>query len=216
MPYLTSPCPVPEPMDCRILTAALDLFVEKGFHNVSVHEVRERADVSIGSVYKHFGGKEGIAKALYVHILGELDLLVDQVLAAHKRPIDQCAAIVAALFGHTETHRNIIAYLFHTKHAEFLPDEPHTCTAAPFAKMRRMVEQAMAAGEFVETEPVVAAAAIFGAMEHMIRLRLDGEIKKPLPEYAAPFLETVWNGLAADAPGAPAAPENPRAKRVDA
>ena len=51
MPYLKRQAESPEPIDCRILTAALELFVTNGYHNVSVHEVQKKADVSIGSRY---------------------------------------------------------------------------------------------------------------------------------------------------------------------
>ncbi len=49
------------PMDYRIMTAALRLFVNQGYHNVSVHDIQKQADVSFGSIYNYFGGKEGIA-----------------------------------------------------------------------------------------------------------------------------------------------------------
>ncbi len=104
MPYLKREAPIPEPIDCKILTAALDLFVNSGFHNVSVHEIQKQANVSIGSIYKHFGGKKGIAKALYKHVLNEIDELVDDVIKEHKSPIKQCEEIIRLLCGYTETH----------------------------------------------------------------------------------------------------------------
>jgi hypothetical protein len=38
MPFLKKNAPTLEPVDYRILTAALDLIVERGFHNVLVHK----------------------------------------------------------------------------------------------------------------------------------------------------------------------------------
>src|ERR1700754_3911943 len=39
--------------------AALDLFVKKGYDNVTVAEVAERADTAVTTLFKHFpGGKE--------------------------------------------------------------------------------------------------------------------------------------------------------------
>ena len=195
MPYLTRSCPEPEPMDCRILTAALDLFVEKGFHNVSVHAVRKYADVSIGSLYKHFGGKEGIAEALYTHILSEFDLLIDEIIATNTSPLQQCQAIVRALFSHTETHTNIIAYVFNTKHTEFLSDQPLICNASPFKRMRGIIEQGIKEGEFIPSDPLIVATAIFGGMARMIQMRLDNILEKPLPEYADQYIETIFNGI---------------------
>ncbi len=196
MPYLNKLPENPEPLDCRILTAALDLFVENGFHNVSVHHIQKRANVSIGSIYKHFGGKEGIAKALYTHILAEIEQLVDRVLEQRKKPRAQVQAIIEALFGHTETHKNIIAYVFHAKHSEFLSDQPPICDASPFLKMRAIVQNGMENGELTKTHEWVAMSTIFGAMARMIQLRLDGTIKNPLPEYADQFLDSIWNGMA--------------------
>ncbi len=135
MPYLKRETPIPEPMDCRILTAALDLFVNSGYHNVSVHEIQKQANVSIGSIYKHFGGKEGIAKALYKHILNEMDEMVDGVVQEHDSPTEQCKEIIRLLCGYTETHYNIMAFVFHAKHTEFVPGEPLIYNTLPFVKI---------------------------------------------------------------------------------
>lgn len=197
MPYLKRVAPSPEPVDCRILTAALDLFVTNGFHNVSVHEIQKVADVSIGSIYNHFGGKEGIAKALYKHILNEIDELIDQVKAEIVSPSAQCKEIIRQLCEHTETHRNIIAFVFHAKHTEFLPEEPIICNASPFKKIREIINTGIERGEFRRTDSWVAASAIFGGAIRMIQLRLDGVIEKPLPEYYEMIIDAAWMGLMA-------------------
>jgi AcrR family transcriptional regulator len=49
-----------------ILEAALECFNERGFAAATVEEIRRRSGASIGSIYHHFGGKEGIAAELYV------------------------------------------------------------------------------------------------------------------------------------------------------
>jgi len=38
----------------QMLAAALDLFSEKGYHNVSMHEISKRAEFAIGTLYKFF------------------------------------------------------------------------------------------------------------------------------------------------------------------
>ncbi len=195
MPYLKRKAPNPEPMDCRILTAALDLFVNSGYHNVSVHEIQKQADVSIGSIYKHFGGKDGIAKALYKHILNEMDELVDDVMKEHQSPAKQCEEIIKLLCGYTETHYNIMAFVFHAKHTEFVPDEPPICNTLPFIKIRDIVKAGMENGEFRELDPWVAASTIFGGVIRMIQLRLDNMIKEPLPNYYETLLDASFHGV---------------------
>jgi len=196
MPYLKRETPNPEPIDCRILTAALDLFVNRGYHNVSIHEIQKTADVSIGSIYNHFGGKEGVAKALYKHILNEMDELVDAIIEEVDLPSEQCKEIIRQLFEHTETHQNILAFVFHAKHAEFLPGEILICNASPFIKIRDIISNGIEAGEFINTDSWVAASCIFGGAIRMIQLRLDGLIEKPLPEYYEMVINAAWSGLA--------------------
>ncbi|GAA0405571.1 hypothetical protein GCM10009133_12740 [Cocleimonas flava] len=195
MPYLKREAPNPEPIDCRILTAALDLFVNSGYHNVSVHEIQKQADVSIGSIYKHFGGKDGIAKALYKHILNEMDELVDDVMNEHKSPKKQCEEIIRLLCGYTETHYDIMAFIFHAKHTEFVPDEPLICNTLPFIKIREIVKSGMECGEFREINSWVAASTIFGGVIRMIQLRLDNMIEEPLPTYFETLIDASLNGV---------------------
>lgn len=195
MPYLKRAIHCPEPIDCKILTAALDLFVNKGYHNVSIHEVQKKANVSIGSIYNHFGGKEGIASALYKHILNEMDELVDDVISEFESPVEQCKEIIRQLFEYTETQSNIMAFVFHAKHAEFINEEPLICNASPFIKIRKIIEKGVTAGEFIEMDSWVAASCFFGGAIRMIQLRLDGLIDKPLPEYYNQVISASSMGL---------------------
>lgn len=45
----------------KILRCALDLFEEKGFDNVSMQEIAEKSQASIGAIYHYFSSKEEIA-----------------------------------------------------------------------------------------------------------------------------------------------------------
>ena len=50
----------------EILDAALRSFSDKGVAAATVDEVRRLSGASVGSIYHHFGDKEGLAAALYV------------------------------------------------------------------------------------------------------------------------------------------------------
>ena len=196
MPYLTRVAPDPEPMDCRILTAALKLFVNNGYHNVSIHDVQKAADVSIGSIYKHFGGKEGVARALYLHLLNEMNEMMDAVIATDHSAIEQCNRVIELLFEYTETRSDIIAFVLHAKHTEFLSDQPPICSAEPFQKLRAIVQKGMDTGEIQVIDNWIAASAIFGGAIRLIHLRLDGVIQRPLPELYDQLISATWNGMA--------------------
>lgn len=48
----------------ELLAAALELFSEKGFHNVSMQEIAQKAEFAVGTLYKFFKDKEDLYKAL--------------------------------------------------------------------------------------------------------------------------------------------------------
>jgi TetR/AcrR family transcriptional regulator len=48
----------------QVLAVALELFSERGYHNVSMQEIAQRAEFAIGTLYKFFRNKEDLYKAL--------------------------------------------------------------------------------------------------------------------------------------------------------
>ena len=48
----------------EIVTTALDLFSQKGYHNVSMQEIAEKAEFAIGTLYKFFQNKEDLYKTI--------------------------------------------------------------------------------------------------------------------------------------------------------
>jgi AcrR family transcriptional regulator len=48
----------------ELLAAALELFSAKGYHNVSMQEIAEKAEFAVGTLYKFFRDKEDLYKVL--------------------------------------------------------------------------------------------------------------------------------------------------------
>ena len=55
----------------RILHSARDAFVDRGLIGASIGDVSAAAGASVGSIYHHFEGKEGLAAAVYVDALAD-------------------------------------------------------------------------------------------------------------------------------------------------
>uniref|UniRef100_A0A832A1D9 TetR/AcrR family transcriptional regulator n=1 Tax=Desulfacinum infernum TaxID=35837 RepID=A0A832A1D9_9BACT len=64
----------------RILAAAQEVFSQKGFHQATMDEIAERAEVGKGTIYRHFPSKESLFHQL-VHIrLKELEAEAERIL----------------------------------------------------------------------------------------------------------------------------------------
>ncbi|AHH15480.1 putative transcriptional regulator, TetR family [Nocardia nova SH22a] len=77
----------------QLLNAAVAVMQTTGFHQMSMQALAEQADVSVGLIYKYFGGKEDLLLAAIVDILDafrdELDPAMD---AVGEDPVERLAA----------------------------------------------------------------------------------------------------------------------------
>lgn len=183
----------------HILDTALRLFTGNGYFNTSIHDIRREAGISIGSIYNHFGGKEGIAKALYHDLLEQMDALVESVIRDGDSAYTRGRGIVARLFELTERDPVSMRFILNAKHREFLPDEPPICSAKPFVKLRDIVNHGILSGEIRDMDPWIAAACAFGPALRLITLRLDGVIPDSLDVCSDEVWDNAW--LALQAPG---------------
>ncbi len=99
----------------QMLAVALDLFAEKGFHNVSMHEIAKRAEFAIGTLYKFFKNKEDLYKSLMMEkaeehhrvlmgILSEENdvlIVIDDYIAAKARLLADNLAALRLYFAET-------------------------------------------------------------------------------------------------------------------
>lgn len=67
----------------RILQSALEAFLDRGLIGASVGDISSASAASVGAVYHHFDGKEGLAAEVYVAALADFQrVFADAVTAA--------------------------------------------------------------------------------------------------------------------------------------
>ncbi|NVM20446.1 MAG: TetR/AcrR family transcriptional regulator [Desulfobacterales bacterium] len=74
----------------EILQVALKLFSERGFHNVSMHEIAQKSEFAVGTLYKFFSKKEDLYLAL---ILEKAREFRSALTAALQTPGDEMKKI---------------------------------------------------------------------------------------------------------------------------
>ncbi len=181
--------------NAQTLTTALHLFTAKGFFKTSVHDIAEHAQVSIGFIYHHFKDKEGIARALYNQLLEHMNVLIDHIEASFQTAKERSYAIIRTLFDLTEKEPEVMQFIIHARHKEFLPNEKSICSASAFVRMRSFVFQGIESKEIREMDPLVAAMIVYGGAIRMICLRLDDVIEVPLPDMLDDLWTNTWSGL---------------------
>jgi AcrR family transcriptional regulator len=87
-----------------LLESARAVFVERGYQDSSIYEIAERAGRTIGALYSHFGGKEGVFLALWDrHFAEVLDrygaLLADAQGSSEQLPPGTAGDLWTQLLG---------------------------------------------------------------------------------------------------------------------
>jgi AcrR family transcriptional regulator len=148
--------PVPGTTTGRLVDAALELFGSAGFEAVAVGAIAERAGVTTGSLYHHFGSKEG----LYRLVRADVEQRVVDRLggAASMRPVRTIADLAPVLLvGFDYLHRSGYARLL----GERAPDSiDHPREPDP-------IEQLI--GQLVGTEAPFVGALIAAAWREALR-----------------------------------------------
>jgi AcrR family transcriptional regulator len=71
----------------QILTAAMDLFVEEGFENLSMRKIAERIEYAPSTIYLYFQDKEELFSTIVLEVFQELTERISALQALHLPPL---------------------------------------------------------------------------------------------------------------------------------
>lgn len=179
----------------QVLGTAIRLFTEQGYFNTSVPAIVRESGVSTGSIYHHFGDKEGVAIALFNNLVERMEKEFDDIEHRNNNAHDRCRAIIELLFEITEKEPEVMSFMLFVKHKEFMPGMAPVCSSRPFKQMRAMVSRGMGTGEVRQLDEMVAASSIFGGALRLISLRLDGVLENSLEHYIEEIWDCAWRSV---------------------
>src|SRR5258708_37195215 len=89
-----------------ILAAARQVFARRGYHEASIAEITERADVGVGTFYHYFTNKDEVFKTVMEDALRETVELVRQSLATETSK-QSLHLVVHSIFRHAYHKREL-------------------------------------------------------------------------------------------------------------
>ena len=182
----------------RILDSARDAFAERGLIGASIADVSAASQASVGSIYHHFEGKEGLAGAVYVAALRDFQHAF-------------AAAVTRSDSPEHGVRRGVRAVL-----RWCLSDQPEAArfllTAADAARGAAEPELSEANREFFRTvlawwdggvergalralDLDLAHSIWLGPALEYCRLRLDGRTRIPPGRAERELADAAWNSL---------------------
>lgn len=179
-----------------ILAAAIDLFVDRGFHGTAVPEVAERAGVGAGTIYRYFASKEALVNAIYQQFKGELTARVLRDFPVDKPARQMVHHMWTRLAEFAREKPRVYAFLELHHHADYLDDESKAIETRILDLLRRFIEAAQARGEVKAVDPMLLIAVVHGAFIGMLRKSWEGLLELS-PELIATGEQCAWEAIRA-------------------
>ena len=187
----------PEAKTERVLDCARRLFVEKGYHRVSVPDIVEASGVSTGAIYNLFGSKEKLARQLHKLTLDAFQAAFLERLLTCATTYQKLRAFAELVFDLTETDPTTMEYMLFMRHADFMDDMAPVCMTEPFRLIREIVKTGMAKGEVKQGDFFVCAVSYTGAILRPAQLRLECVLQRPLTDMADELIANAWAAIKA-------------------
>ncbi|SMC20271.1 transcriptional regulator, TetR family [Desulfacinum hydrothermale DSM 13146] len=80
----------------EVLQAALQLFSARGYDRVSMRQIAEKAEFSVGTLYNLFKNKEDIYRAIIVEVADRFETAARGALQGSGNPLERIRAFIAA------------------------------------------------------------------------------------------------------------------------
>jgi AcrR family transcriptional regulator len=183
------------------LQGALASFEEFGYEASTIEDIRRRSRASIGSNYHHFGGKAGIASALYAEGLADYQA----GLLARMRRARSARALVKGVVRHhldwAEANPAWARYLMGMRRLE--------AVAAIETQLREInrsfVREAVGLirpyadkGEIAPLQLEILLASLFGPAQEFLRLWFSGRTDLGLRQARELLAEAAWKSVRPD------------------
>lgn len=183
----------------EILDAALNCFNASGIAATSIEQIQKTSGASIGSIYHHFGSKDGIAFTLYVDGLRgyhqELMAGVAKATTAEKK----IKTFVTIFLDWVETNPELASYIFSAR--SYLINSSKANEISEFHSANGK-DTALIISELAEKKQIkkmpsrLYTSLLVGSVQHFAQFLIKPESNQSFTKEKTVLAQAVWDSLA--------------------
>ncbi|MBZ4416925.1 TetR/AcrR family transcriptional regulator [Myxococcus sp. RHSTA-1-4] len=185
-----------------ILDAALECFTRLGWTATTIEDIRKGSGASVGSVYHHFGAKEGIAVALYIDCLRQHQ---EALRARLERELDAEGFVREVVIHHIvwcRTNPQAARFLIQMRRDESVAAAEPEIQEATGDFVREMYERLKAfvkEGQLLKLPSSAYLPLLLGPAQELLRYWASGkgELKAGIEKVLA---DAAWRSLRPEPP----------------
>lgn len=182
----------------EILSSALKCFIDKGVENTTIADIREASGISVGSIYHHFGNKDGIVTALFLSGVNdhskqqELTLETCSSAEAGVKAVVRC--YIDWINDNPDWARFIFRYRSMVEH-HVRTEEEKEQRKAHFKRLKDWFSPYVMNGEMQHLPFEVYHTLIIGPSQDFALRWLAGRTKTNLIEHRDLYANAAWNAV---------------------
>ena len=183
----------------RALVAALALFEIQGVAGTTIEQVRDSAGISIGSLYHHFGSRDGLVAALYDDLLARYRATITAELGSREDARALLDGFVQAHIGWAVANPSAARFLTeHRRDPAVARDDTRLQqgTADFLRPLLARLKPAVSAGSIRSLPPELLLSLVVGPVQSWLRLWLEGQTSLKPETAAKRIADLVWAALA--------------------
>lgn len=195
------------------LTAALEAFLELGYHGATMRDIAQRAGLSVPGVYHHYASKQQMLVAVLDVTMADL-LARSRAARAEGGDAVQRFALLVECLALFHTHRRELGFVGASEMRSLVPHERRRVAAARREQQRMVdheVEQACRDGSFGVARPHEAGRAVV-TMCTALPQWFDGKGPATAEDVAAQYVEFALDLMRCTARARRRAAHRPRSR----
>ncbi len=175
----------------RILSAAITVFSQKGYHTARMDDIVAEAHSSKGAVYFHFPGKEQLFLALIDAFAEKLETRLAEAIAAEQGGMRRVEAALEAGLGVFGEYRQLAKiFLVQAVGLGQRFEEKRRAILDRFARLiQTHLDEAIADGDIPPLDTEIAALVWVGAINELVMRWI--QTGHPAPERLLPTLRAM-------------------------
>jgi AcrR family transcriptional regulator len=182
-----------------VLDAALQCFTRTGIDATTIGDIQKAAHCSVGSLYHHFGSKEGIAEELFIEGISRFNRGLVRRLRRCTSAEESVKAVVRFYCDWSTRNRALASYL-HSRDIDFSEE----ARARLKVVYRRYIGEVfgwfapfVSGGEMRALPPDAYVPLISGPIQEYVRRWLSGHYERPPGAMKELFAEAAWKSVRA-------------------
>jgi AcrR family transcriptional regulator len=183
-----------------ILAAALKRFIDHGVEATTVDELCHDAGCSVGSLYHHFGNKEGVAGGLFIHGIEQLNADLLRRLKRCRTAEQGVRTVVTQYCDWVTAHRDLARYLLNSRDIAFTDQTKSKLRdihRSHIGEVFRWFAPFVRSGEMKALPVETYVPIISGPIQDYARHWLAGQVAESPATVKTVFADAAWNAVRA-------------------